>query len=97
MHLGALASGGSAQVSITVEVAATATGTLRNAATVEGPEPDPDKSNNESAVEGPVTPAVPTDPNLKVVKTADTSTPQVGMPFDYHVAITNLAAAKPRT
>jgi uncharacterized repeat protein (TIGR01451 family) len=67
-QLGPLAAGGSAQVSITVEVAGTATGSLRNVATVEGPEPDPDKSNNQSAVEGPVTPPVPADPNLKVVK-----------------------------
>ncbi|HJZ37721.1 MAG TPA: DUF11 domain-containing protein, partial [Solirubrobacterales bacterium] len=89
-QLGALASGGSAQVSITVEVAATATGSIRNVASVEGPEPDPDKSNNESAVEGPVTPAPPGGtPNLKVVKTADTSTPQVGVPFNYDVAISN--------
>jgi uncharacterized repeat protein (TIGR01451 family)/fimbrial isopeptide formation D2 family protein len=89
-QLGQLASGGSAQVSITVEVAATATGSIRNFASVEGPEPDPDKSNNESAVEGPVTPAPPGGtPNLKVVKTADTSTPQVGVPFQYDVAISN--------
>jgi large repetitive protein len=89
-QLGALASGGSAQVSITVEVAATATGSIRNVASVEGPEPDPDKSNNENAVEGPVTPAPPGGtPNLKVVKTADTSTPQVGVPFSYDVAISN--------
>jgi len=89
-QLGQLASGGSAQVSITVEVAATATGSIRNVASVEGPEPDPDKSNNESAVEGPVTPAPPGGaPNLKVVKTADTSTPQIGVPFNYDVAISN--------
>jgi large repetitive protein len=94
-QLGPLASGGSAQVSITVEVAATATGTLRNSAVVEGPEPDPDKSNNESSVEGPVTPAAPSGtPNLKVVKTADTSTPQVGAPFDYDVAISNSGTAE---
>jgi large repetitive protein len=93
-QLGALAAGGSAQVSITVEVAASVTGSLRNVATVEGPEPDPDKSNNESAVEGPVGPADPTDPNLRVVKTVDTSSPEVGVPFDYHVAITNLSGAE---
>jgi large repetitive protein len=94
-QLGELASGGSAQVSITVEVAATATGSIRNVASVEGPEPDPDKSNNESAVEGPVTPAPPGGtPNLKVVKTADTSTPQVGVPFDYDVAISNSGDAE---
>jgi large repetitive protein len=92
--LGALASGGSAQVSITVEVAATATGSLRNSATVEGPEPDPDKSNNEASVEGPVTPPVPTDPNLKVVKTADTSTPAVGAPFAYHVEVSNMSGGE---
>jgi uncharacterized repeat protein (TIGR01451 family) len=88
--LGALASGGSAQVSITVEVAATATGSLKNTATVEGPEPDPDKSNNEASVEGAVSPPVPTDPNLKVVKTADTSSPRVGSPFAYDVEVTNM-------
>jgi fimbrial isopeptide formation D2 family protein/uncharacterized repeat protein (TIGR01451 family) len=96
-ELGQLASGGSAQVSITVEVSASATGTLRNTASVEGPEPDPDKSNNESSVEGPVTPApvIPTGtPNLMVVKTADTSTPQVGVPFDYDVAISNSGDAE---
>ena len=52
-QLGPLASGASAQVSITVAVAADATGTLRNVASVEGPEPDPNHANNESAVEGP--------------------------------------------
>jgi uncharacterized repeat protein (TIGR01451 family)/fimbrial isopeptide formation D2 family protein len=87
--LGPLASGGSAQVSITVDVAATVTGNIRNSATVEGPEPDPHKSNNEASVEGPVTPAPPTDPNLKVVKTADTSRPAVGAPFDYQVEVSN--------
>jgi fimbrial isopeptide formation D2 family protein/uncharacterized repeat protein (TIGR01451 family) len=92
--LGGLASGASAQVSITVEVAATATGSLKNTATVEGPEPDPDKSNNEASVEGPVSPADPTDPNLKVVKTADTSTPQVGAPFTYHVTVSNLSGGE---
>jgi large repetitive protein len=60
--LGPLVSGGSAQVTIVVDVAATATGTIRNVATVQGPEPDPDKSNNESSVEGPVTPVPPTPP-----------------------------------
>ena len=93
-QLGALAAGGSAQVSITVDVAASATGSLRNVATVEGPEPDPNKSNNESAVEGPVGPADPTDPNLRVVKTVDTSSPEVGVPFDYHVAITNMSGGE---
>ncbi len=92
--LGPLAAGGSAQVSITVDVGASVTGNLRNAATVEGPEPDPDKGNNESTVEGPVTPAAPSTPNLKVVKTADTSTPQVGTPFDYDVAISNMGGAE---
>jgi len=92
--LGPLASGGSAQVSITVEVAAAATGSLKNTATVEGPEPDPDKSNNEASVEGPVTPAVPTDPNLKVTKTADTSSPQVGAPFAYHVEVSNMSGGE---
>jgi large repetitive protein len=92
-QLGPLASGASAQVSITVEVSASASGTLRNAATVEGPEPDPDKSNNESSVEGPITPAPPSAPNLKVVKTASTSTPEVGVPFTYDVAVTNVSGA----
>jgi fimbrial isopeptide formation D2 family protein/uncharacterized repeat protein (TIGR01451 family) len=93
-QLGALASGGSAQVSITVEVGATVTGTLRNSAKVEGPEPDPDKTNNESSVEGPVTPAAPSAPNLKVVKTADTSSPTVGTPFHYDVAVSNMGGAE---
>jgi large repetitive protein len=92
-QLGPLASGASAQVSITVEVSASAGGTLRNTATVEGPEPDPNKSNNESSVEGPIAPAPPSAPNLKVVKTASTSTPEVGVPFTYDVAVTNLSGA----
>jgi len=92
--LGPLAAGGSAQVSITVEVAATATGSLRNVATVEGPEPDPDKSNNESAVEGPIKPQDPADPNLKVVKTADTSSPAIGAPFNYRVDVTNMSGGE---
>jgi uncharacterized repeat protein (TIGR01451 family)/fimbrial isopeptide formation D2 family protein len=93
-QLGQLASGGSAQVSITVEVAATVTGSLRNVATVEGPEPDPDRSNNESSVEGPVDPAPPAAPNLKVTKTANTSSPQVGTPFEYHVTVANMSGAE---
>jgi large repetitive protein len=99
--LGPLAAGASAQVSITVDVGAAVTGSLRNVASVEGPEPDPDKTNNESSVEGPVTPAPSTPtatptatPNLKVVKSADTSAPQVGTPFDYDVAITNMGGAE---
>jgi large repetitive protein len=93
-QLGGLAASGSAQVSITVEVGVTVTGKLRNSAKVEGPEPDPDKGNNESAVEGPVTPAAPSAPNLKVVKTADTSSPTVGTPFHYDVAVSNLGGAE---
>ena len=93
-RLGGLASGGSAQVSITVEVGAAVTGTLKNTAKVEGPEPDPETANNESSVEGPVTPAAPSTPNLKVVKTASTSAPQVGTPFSYTVAVSNLSGAE---
>jgi uncharacterized repeat protein (TIGR01451 family)/fimbrial isopeptide formation D2 family protein len=93
-QLDALPSGGSAQVSITVEVGAAVTGSLRNSAKVEGPEPDPDPANNESSVEGPVTPAAPTAPNLRVLKTADTSSPTVGTPFHYDVAISNLGGAE---
>ena len=37
---------------------------------------------------------MPTDPNLKVVKTADTSSPQVGAPFDYHVEVTNMSGGE---
>jgi uncharacterized repeat protein (TIGR01451 family) len=87
--LGALASGASAQVTITVAVAADASGFLRNTATVEGPEPDPNKGNNSSAVEGPVGPAAPSEPNLHVVKTADDSAPKVGEPFHYRVTVSN--------
>jgi large repetitive protein len=98
-QLGPLASGGSAQVSITVDVGSTVAGNIRNTATVEGPEPDPDKGNNESSVEGPVTPLPPATPaatgtpNLKVVKTASTSTPQVGTPFNYTVTVSNIGNA----
>ena len=92
-QLGPLASGASAQVTITVAVAANATGTLRNVAGVEGPEPDPNKANNESAVEGPVGPPLATAPNLRVVKTADESHPEVGTPFHYRVTVTNRGPA----
>ena len=95
-QLGPLASGASAQVTITVAVAADATGTLRNAASVEGPEPDPNHANNESAVEGPIAPPPATNataPNLHVVKTADESHPEVGQPFHYRVTISNRGSA----
>jgi uncharacterized repeat protein (TIGR01451 family)/fimbrial isopeptide formation D2 family protein len=92
-QLGPLASGASAQVTITVAVAASATGTLRNVAGVEGPEPDPNPANNESAVEGPVGPPLATAPNLHVVKTADESHPEVGAPFHYRVTVSNRGAA----
>jgi uncharacterized repeat protein (TIGR01451 family)/fimbrial isopeptide formation D2 family protein len=92
-QLGPLASGASAQVTITVAVAADATGTLRNAASVEGPEPDPNKANNESAVEGPIGPPLASAPDLHVVKTADESHPEVGTPFHYRVTVSNRSGA----
>ncbi|HYC82196.1 MAG TPA: hypothetical protein VEB65_10445, partial [Solirubrobacterales bacterium] len=103
-NLGGLDSGASAQVTITVDVAADASGSLRNKATVEGPEPDPNKQNNESTVEGPIKPAPKKDegkpnegkPNLHLVKTADDSSPKVGDPIHYRVTVSNrgTAAAK---
>ena len=45
------------------------------------PSPTRTSRTTKASVEGPVTPAAPSDPNLKVVKTADTSSPTVGAPF----------------
>ncbi len=92
--LGPLAAGGSAQVTIVVSVpAALANQTLKNSATVSGPEPDPEPGNNESAVEGPVAPQPPAPPagtpDLRLVKTVDTTTPTVGTPYHYTVTVTN--------
>ena len=57
--LGTIASGGSAQILMTANVAADANGTLVNTAVVAGNEPDPDPSNNTSTTTTPVTPLTP--------------------------------------
>ncbi|MBS1677348.1 MAG: DUF11 domain-containing protein [Actinobacteria bacterium] len=93
-RLGDLAAGGTAQVSITVEVAATATGSLRNVATVGGPDADPEESNNQSAVEGPIAPWEAS--NLKVAMTVGPPTPVAGKPFAYHVSIGNVSGGEAR-
>ncbi len=89
-QLGALVSGGSAQIVITVMVPESLEGkTLENSANVIGPEPDPQGSNNDDTVTGKVRPGDPKEPDLHVTKTASTSHPQIGVPFSYRVTIEN--------
>ncbi len=84
--LGSLVSGGQALVSVTYTVAADATGTLVNEASVFGDQSDPDPANNiaRSAITVTPLPVRPPDPgpqpiaNLIVTKHVSRSTAVVG-------------------
>jgi uncharacterized repeat protein (TIGR01451 family)/fimbrial isopeptide formation D2 family protein len=94
-ELGPLAANASAQIGLVVDVSDGAAGqTLRNTATVEGPEPDPVPENNTSTVEGRVAQPRASKPNLRVVKTADDSNPEIGVPFHYKVTVSNIGEVK---
>ncbi len=95
--LGSLVSGGQALVSVTYTVAADATGTLVNEASVFGDQSDPDPANNiaRSAITVTPLPVRPPDPgpqpiaNLIVTKHVSHSTAVVGQSLTYTIKVTN--------
>jgi uncharacterized repeat protein (TIGR01451 family) len=95
-RLGSLVSGGQALVSVTYTVAADASGTLVNEASVFGDQPDPHPSNNVARSAITVIPPVPApDPgpqpiaNLVVTKHVNHSTALVGQKLTYAIKVTN--------
>ncbi len=88
--LGALAAGGSVQIGLVTSVPAGTEGQgLRNAASVSAPQPDPDPSNNTSEAVTQIVAPLPIGPNLRMSKTASTTRPQLGKPFDYRMVVEN--------
>ncbi len=84
-NLGDLASGATATVTITVDVASTAAGTLSNTAVVSGNEDETNEDNNEATEETAVSPRV----DLAIVK-ADSPDPVVaGEQLTYTLSVEN--------
>jgi uncharacterized repeat protein (TIGR01451 family) len=89
-NLGSLASGGSAQISVTASVAAgTAGQTLRNRATVRAPQVDPNPSNNEAEAVTTIVDPPPGGPNVTLRKTTSTDRPALGKVFRYRLLVQN--------
>jgi large repetitive protein len=88
--LGALAAGGSAQISLVASVAAgTAGQELRNRATVSAPQVDPDPSNNAAEAATRIVAPAPGGPDVILTKTASTDRPALGRPFRYRLEVRN--------
>jgi len=86
--LGALAPGGSAQISLITSVPdGTAHQQLRNSATVSAPQPDPDPSDNASEASTEVSER---GSNLTLTKTASADRPQLGKPLSYELVVRNV-------
>jgi uncharacterized repeat protein (TIGR01451 family) len=89
--LGALAAGGSAQISLVTDVPdGTAHQQLRNRAKVAAPQPDPDPSDNTAEA---VTEISERGVNLTLTKTATTERPQLGKPLSYGLVVRNAGDA----
>jgi uncharacterized repeat protein (TIGR01451 family) len=90
--LGALAAGGSTQVLVTAQVAAGASGSLTNTATVAGDQRDPDPSDNTTTatitVPSPPTPAQ-ARADLAITKRAGRNTVALGQSLTYTIVVTN--------
>jgi uncharacterized repeat protein (TIGR01451 family)/fimbrial isopeptide formation D2 family protein len=86
--LGALAPGGSAQISLVTSVPdGTAHQQLRNRATVSAPQPDPDPSDNAAEASTEVSER---GSNLTLSKTASADRPQLGKPLSYQLVVRNV-------
>jgi uncharacterized repeat protein (TIGR01451 family) len=85
-----LASGTTANFTIVAAVAASASGSLTNVASVTSAEPDPDPSNNAASMTTPVI-GIPSPraADLEVVKIADHGSVATGQPITWTIAITN--------
>jgi uncharacterized repeat protein (TIGR01451 family) len=89
-NLGALPTGGGAQISVIADVAEGIEGQeLTNHATVTAPQRDPDPTNNEDRTTTKVQPPQPGGPNLTMSKTASTEHPKLGKPFSYKLVVEN--------
>ena len=92
-ELGTIADGGSAQVLVTANVSSTASGSVKNTATVIGDQPDPNPTNNQdgSTIEV-VTPPTPPQPesDIKIVKKVDHGAAYPGQELTYTLTVSNL-------
>ena len=102
--LGAIAAGGSTQISVVANVpAGTAGQQLLNQAAVAAPQPDPDPSNNTDEVTTQIADPppggtlrktnAPGAPNLAMTKTASTRSPRLGERFSYELVVRNTGDA----
>jgi uncharacterized repeat protein (TIGR01451 family) len=97
-QLGTLAAGGTAQVLVTAQATATASGELTNRATVTGNEHDPDPGNNTTTTTvtvppPPGTPLVQPTADLTIVKTVNARRIRLGQSLTYTVVVTNKGPA----
>jgi uncharacterized repeat protein (TIGR01451 family) len=96
--LGTVKDGGRAQVLVTAQVDASATGSLTNSASVRGAQPDPDMADNSASATVAVAVAVATSPppppaDLQVVLRADHRTVVGERPIRYTATVTNAGPA----
>lgn len=89
--LGSLADGGSAQILVTANVAASVSGPLTNTATVTGDQPDPTPPNNTGTSTVTVKPPPPDQPvaDVQIVKHVDRALIPLGQKLIYTLTVTN--------
>jgi uncharacterized repeat protein (TIGR01451 family) len=95
-NLGTIADGGSAQILVTANVSSSATGNIKNTASVIGDQPDPKPNNNQDGstfeVLNPPTPPQP-ESDIKIVKKVDHGTAFPGQRLTYTLTVSNLGPA----
>ena len=98
LNVGNLAAGASSTITVVVDVASTASGTITNTATVSGNQPDPNLANNTASVTTQIdVPVVPTSvADLAIVKTANPIAVTVGSDLTYTLVVTNELLARTR-
>lgn len=87
--LGTIVAGGSAQVLVTAQATATASGTLENTATVTGDQHDSDSGNNGGSSTVVVTPTPQPTAELGITKKVNHAKSTLGQPLTYTVVVTN--------
>ena len=92
--LGTVVEGGRAQVLVTAQVAAAATGSLTNGASVRGDEPDPDLADNSASATVTIVPGPPPPPaDLRVALHVDRASAVGPRPITYTATVTNAGPA----